>query len=231
MQLAGWNLIDEKAGVLWREYSFSKGAKATTLVFRGAEGLVVVSPATGLEARDYDALKEIGEVRALIANNTFHHLGQLPWRAHFPEAVSYCPPRAVKALHKKVPSVAFQSMDALALPENVRYEDPPGFKTGEVVLSVGTARGSVWYTGDLLTNLQSIPKAPVGWLFSWTDSGPGYRLFRPGVWLFIKDKKAAREWALARVAKEPPAIVIPGHGPAIDAADVAEQTRVQLERL
>lgn len=32
--------------VLWREYQFGKSAYATTLVFRGTDGLVVVSPAS-----------------------------------------------------------------------------------------------------------------------------------------------------------------------------------------
>ncbi|WP_263451539.1 hypothetical protein [Hyalangium gracile] len=41
MDLRGWNVIDEERAVLWREYQFNKGAYATTLVFRGTDGLVV----------------------------------------------------------------------------------------------------------------------------------------------------------------------------------------------
>jgi hypothetical protein len=65
-QTDDWNVIDDEACVHRREYSFSKGAYATTMVFRGVDGLVVVSPGRGLGARDYDALREHGEVRALI---------------------------------------------------------------------------------------------------------------------------------------------------------------------
>lgn len=233
MQLEGWNVIDEKAGVLWREYVFSRGARATTLVFRGADGdgLVVVSPGTGLEARAYDALKELGEVRALVANNSYHHMGQPAWRARFPDAVSYCPPGAVETLNKKARGVSFKPLNALALPENVRWEDPPGFKTGEAILSVGTDKGSVWYSGDLLTNLQNLPLPPLRWLFTWTDAAPGFRLFRPGVWLLVKDKKALRAWALDRLAKDPPAVVVPAHGPPVDAGDVAALAKEQIERL
>lgn len=231
MQVEGWNVIDEKAGVLWREYPFSKGAHATTLVFRGVDGLSVVSPGTGLDARAFDALREFGEVRALIANNSYHHMGQSPWRARFPDAVSYCPPGAVKTLDKKVSGVSFRPLDALALPENVRWEDPPGFKTGEALLSVGTGKGSVWYSGDLLTNIQRTPGPPFKWLFSWTDSGPGFRLFKLGVWLLVKDRKALRAWALGRLAEDPPAVVVPAHGPAVDTGDVAALAKEQLERL
>lgn len=231
MAIEGWNIIDEKAGVLWREYAFAKGARATTLVFRGVDGLVVVSPATGLTGRELDALRELGPVRALIANNSFHHLGQKAWRAHFPDALSYCPPGAVKTLDKKGGGVSFRSLDTLALPAHVRWEDPPGFKTGESVLSIGSSRGSIWYSGDLLTNIQRTPRSPIGWIFSWTDSAPGFRLFKPAVWFFVKDKKALRQWALRRLATDPPAIVVPAHGPPVETGDVAALTRAQLERL
>ena len=228
----GWNVLDADAGVLWREYRFSGKALATTLVFRGADGgLVVVSPGTGLAAADYDALKEFGEVRALVANNSFHHMGQGPWRERFREARSYCPPGAVEALGKKVQGTSFRPLSELALPAHVRWEDPPGFKTGEAILSVGTKRGAVWFSGDLLTNLESLPPPPVRWLFTWTGSAPGFRLFRPAVWLMVKDRKAVRDWALSRLSQDPPAIVVPGHGKPVDAADVVEQARAQLERL
>jgi len=231
MQIEGWNIIDDEARVLWREYAFTKGAYATTLVFRGVDGLVVVSPGTGLSAREYDALREHGEVRALVANNTFHRLGQAPWRAHFPDAVSYAPSGALKVLEKKDPGIPFRPLSDLALPAHVRCDDPPGFKTGDVILSVRTRKGAVWYTSDLLTNIQRLPSPPVRWLFTWTGSAPGFRLFKPGVWFFVNDKKALRAWMLERVANDPPSVVVPAHGPAFDADDVAALAQAQIERL
>lgn len=232
MEHHGWKVIDADAGVLWREYRFSGKALATTLVFRGTDGgLVVVSPGTGLAAADYDALREFGEVRALVASNTFHHLGQRPWRQHFKDAQSYAPPRAVQALDRKVQGVKFRSLTELPLPAHVRWEDPPGFKTGEALLSVGTRRGSVWYSGDLLTNITRLPPPPVRWLFTWTGSAPGFRRFLPAIWLLVNDRRAVREWALARLAQDPPAVVVPAHGRPVEGTDVAAQTKEQLERL
>jgi glyoxylase-like metal-dependent hydrolase (beta-lactamase superfamily II) len=228
----GWNVVDAGAGVLWREYRFSGQATATTLVFRGADGgLVVVSPGTGLTAREYDALKDFGDVRALVANNTFHHLGQAPWRERFPDAQSYAPPRAVEALAKKMKGIPFRPLTDLPLGPKVRWEDPPGFKTGEAILSVDTSRGALWFTGDLLTNIPTLPGPPVRWLFTWTNSAPGFRLFRPGVWAFVKDKRAVRDWMLGRLSKDPPSVVVPAHGPPVDVPDVAAQARAQIERL
>src|SRR6187402_3213344 len=110
MKIEGWNVVDEAAGVLWREYSFTKGAYATTFVFRGEDGLVVVSPASRMPARELDALAELGPVRALVANNTLHHLGQPEWHARFPDAVSYCPRGAVATLAKKAKGIAFRPL-------------------------------------------------------------------------------------------------------------------------
>ena len=227
----GWNLIDAEAGVLWRQYAFRKGALATSLVFRGTDGLVVVSPGPGMTSADYDALSEYGEVRALIANNTLHHLGQRAWRERFKDAVSYCPPGAVDKLNSKVEGFTFRPLSELELPASVTWEDPPGFKTGETILSVATSQGSVWYTSDLLVNITKLPPPPAKWLFTWTDSAPGFRLFRLAVWLMVSDKQKLKEWALGRVAKYPPAVIVPAHGAAFKAPDLPAQVKAQLDRI
>ncbi len=230
--IEGWKVLDGEAGILYREYEFTRGAYATTLVFRGVDGLVVVSPTAGLDARSYDALEEFGKVRALIASNSFHHFGQRAWRARFPEAESYCPPGAVAALRKKVAGVPFRPLPELVLPSHVVWEDAPGFKTGETFLSIGSkTRGSIFFAGDLLANIQRTPGPPMSWLFSLTGSAPGFRLFRMAAWVFVKEKKVLREWLLARLDQLPPTIVVPAHGPPVDASDVAEQARAQIRRL
>lgn len=229
MKLDGWQVIDEKAGVAWREYSFGRGL-ATTFVFRARDGLAVVSPGVGLASRDYDALGELGEVTALIANNSFHNLGQKPWRERFPAARSFCPEGAMASLRKKVPGTTLEPLSALALPEAVQCTEMPGHR-GETFVSVKTRQGCAWYVGDVITNFQKVPPPPLRWLFTWTDSGPGYRLFRPNAWIFVKDRPRLREWGLGRVAECPPTTVVSAHGPAFEAPDLAELTARQLERL
>ena len=230
MQHDGWTVIDESAGVLWREYVFG-GGKATSLTFRMADGLAVVSPPNGLEPRAFDALAEIGNVRALIANNSFHNLGQAAWRTRFPDAKSYCPAGAVASLGKKVKGATFHPLSALELPAGVRCEEMAGMRSGETFVSVKTDRGNVWFTGDVLTNFDKLPKAPLRWLFTWTDSGPGYRLFKPNAWIFVKNGGALKKWLEDRIAAVPPAIVVPAHGPAFEAPDLKALTEAQLRKL
>lgn len=225
-----WHVIDEGCGALWGEYEFRKGAFATTLVFRGSGGLVVVSPGSGLAPADLDALGEFGEVRALVANNTFHHLGQVSWRARFPGAESYAAGSAAAKLAKKS-SLPYRAVAELALPPHAHIEELPGCNNGELLVRVGTARGSVWYTGDLLTNIQRTPGPPLRWLFTLTGSAPGFRLFRLGVWAFVRDRPALRERLLALVREDPPALIVPAHGPAYEAPGLADEVRAQLARL
>jgi hypothetical protein len=231
MDLRGWNLIDADRGILWREYGFSGNARATTFTFRGTDGMVVVSPARGLGSSEYDVLRDFGPVTALVANNAFHHLGQREWRTHFKDARCYAPARAVEKLDKKTQGLGFRPLSELALPSHARCDDPPGFRSGETIVRVSTAKGPIWFTGDLLTNIAKVPKPPLKWLFTLTGSAPGFKLFRLGVPLLVKDKRAVRTWALDQLGKDPPALIVPAHGKPIEADGLAAQARTQIERL
>ena len=227
---SSWNVIDDEHAILWREYRFGR-ARATSMVFRGVDGLVVVSPDKDVPAREFDALAERGPVRALVANNSWHYLGQAQWRARFPDAESYCPPEALADLRRKAPSIDWQSLSTLALPAHAHWQETPGFTIGESIVTVESARGPVMYAGDVPANMQQLPPAPIKWLFTLTDSAPGFRLFWLAAQFSIDDKKLVRDELLARIDALPPTIVVPGHGVPVDSADVAEQARAQLRRL
>jgi hypothetical protein len=230
MDLRGWHVIDEDRGILWREYAFTRGAYATTLAFRGPEGMIVVSPGMGMEAADYDVLRRYGEVCALVANSDAHHMGQSAWRAHFPAAVTYASDGALPGLAKKRSDLPVKPLSALNLGPDASVDQLPASKTGEVIFRVRSGIGTVWYTGDLLTNIQRTPGPPMSWMF-WALGVVGFRLFRPAIWFSVSDRAALRSQLLALLAADPPAIVVPGHGPALSEGDVAGLARAQLERL
>jgi hypothetical protein len=60
---------------------------------------------------------------------------------------------------------------------------------------------------------------------SMTDSAPGYRLFRPAVWLQVKDKQALRSWVDDELAKSAPVGIIPAHGAPVFGSDVIANTK------
>lgn len=233
----GWKILDRDAGVLLREYSFMPGAVATTLVFRGrGDGLVVVSPSSRTDPLALDELSEHGKVVALVANNAMHHLGQPEWRARFPEARSFAPANAIARISKKHPTLpAFEPLEAAAtlLGEAATIVDAPGFKAGNAFVTVRGARGTYWYPSDLIANIDALPSNLVFRLaMSLTDSAPGYKLFRPAVWLQVGDKPRVRafvEQALGALAT--PLTVVPAHGAPVSGDDLVARTRALAETI
>lgn len=230
----GWNVLDRDSAIVWRQYSFG-GGLATTMVFRGAgDGLVVMSPGNNFEEGALDELADFGKVVALVASNAFHWLGQPAWRKRFPEARSFAPAQGIKRLSKKVPDAQFEPLDALAplLGDRATVVDAPGFKVGNAFATVRGKRGTYWYPSDLLSN---IPELPPGFVFrklmSMTNSAPGYRLFRPSVWLMVKNKPGLRTWIDEELAKSGPVAVVPAHGPPVTGSDLVATTKSLVAQL
>jgi glyoxylase-like metal-dependent hydrolase (beta-lactamase superfamily II) len=172
-------------------------------------------------------------VTALVAINGFHHLGLAAWRQHFPDAKCYAPRSAIGRLLKKVPGVMFAPLAALAplLGDGTRVLEPDGMP-GSAFAFVRGAGGTYWYVCDLLFNIPELPKHFVfKTLMSMTDSAPGYKLFRPAVWLQVKDKKALTSWFDRQLSDAPPTTIVPGHGTPVQRQDLVEATRAQIARL
>lgn len=229
----GWTLLDRDAGILCRQYKFG-GGLATTLAFRGrGDELIVVSPASRVDAAALDELKDHGRVTALVANNNFHWLGQATWRKHFPDAKSYAPARAIPRLTKKAAGIPFEPLDELLprLGDAAKLVEPTGF-AGNAFAFVRAKSGTYWYASDLLAN---IPELPTNFIFrtlmSMTDSAPGYKVFRPAVWLQVKDKKGLLAWFEKELADTPPTTMIPAHGGPVRMPNLVEATRALLAKV
>jgi hypothetical protein len=233
----GWNVLDRAGAVLWREYRFAgPGSAATTLVFRGeGDALIVVSPASKLEPDALDELSEFGVVKALVANNAYHWLGQPLWKKHFPDARCFAPADAIKRLTRKGGGLVFERLEALAPLAGSRASvtSPPGLKMGgSAFVSVRAESGTYFHAADLLFNVPSLPPQRFLRLFmSMTDSAPGYKLFRPAVWLQVKDKNTLRGWFDEEFKRAPPTTVVPAHGVPFTASDLVEQTKALLAKM
>jgi hypothetical protein len=228
-------VLDREAGVLWREYPFGQGV-ATTFVFRGAgDGLIVVSPAKHIEESALDELSDFGKVAALVANNSYHWLGQRLWRKHFPHARSFTPGRAIARLSKKLPEFgAFEPLEALAplLGERATVTDGAGLKVANAFASVQGTRGNYWFASDFLSNMGELPSNfAFRALMKMTGSAPGFQLFRPSVWLQVRDKRALRGWAEEQITKAAPTTIVPAHGPPVHGADVAASALALFAKL
>jgi hypothetical protein len=224
----GWKVLDREGAILWRQYSFGPGL-ATTFVFRGAgDGLIVVSPGSGLEGSVLDELQDFGKVVALVASNAYHWLGQPLWRKRFPEARSFAPAQGLKRLSKKMPELGpFEPLAALAplLGDHAQIAEGPGHRVGNAYATVRGKSGAYWYPSDVLSNMPLTGNVVVRTLLSMTNSAPGYRLFRPSIWLQVNDKAALRAWIEDELARSAPVAVVPAHGRPVTGSDLIASTR------
>ena len=133
-----------------------------------------------------------------------------------------------------MPDAAFEPLEALGplLGNRATVVEAPGFKVGNAFATVRGQKGTYWYPSDLLSN---IPKLPPGFVFrtlmSMTDSAPGYRLFRPSVWLQVKDKPVLRSWVEKELATAAPVTVVPAHGPPVSGPDLVASTKALIAQL
>lgn len=229
----GWSVVDEAAGVLSYEYSFAPGASANSFATRIADGkMMVVSPPARVSAGVYDDVEAFGGVAALVAPNGFHHLGLAEWKKRFPDARVFADPLATKRIAKKnrdaptpEPIAGLQSM----LGRDVVYTPAPATKCGESWVSTKTAGGWVWYASDVLANLQTLPSNfVIRTLFKLTGTSTGYGVFHTAMKFIVADRKRVLRQMADEIAERAPKTMIPGHGPMLDDADIADRTRTIL---
>lgn len=232
----GWTILDRERAVLTRPYVFDpkSRASANALVAKMPDGkLVVMSPPVVTDDAVFEDLAEFGEVGAVVANNGFHHLGQASWKARFPDAHFFAPSQAMGRIKKKSKTApAFLPLSELVatLGDDVSITEVPNTKCGESWCHARVEGGRVWFTSDVLANMESLPKAfPVRQLFKWTGSAPGYRVFGLALKFIVKDKKAVLGAMRAQMAEAPPTIVVPGHGAVMTHDGLAEESRALLD--
>lgn len=213
----GWTIVDGDAGILSREYHFSKESTARCMVARAGDGhLIIISPPNDVDDRALKDLEEFGTVTALVANNGFHHLGLPVFQKAFPQAQAFAPEAALPRIRKKHPGLTnIQPLEVL--PERwrkgVKVLAVPGFRMGEAWVTVETANGPVWYVGDSCFSLEQLPKNVLArTLFKWTGTAPGFRLNRIGQMAFLKDKPAYKKWMLDHLHASLPTTIVTAHG-------------------
>lgn len=214
-----WSPLTEDGNVRWLKYSFGPGT-ANTMAIRDTDGAwVVISPSTKTPSAALDALVKEGQVKALVANNGFHHLGQAQWRERFPHAVSYAPQGALARLKAKAAGIPFQPLGALKTGPGLAFLVPDGLKVPDLLVMANAGDETVWFSGDLVSNTGPEDLAlPVRLLFTLVGGGTGFRFNKMPSLVYLKDRAAwngsVRAWLGAG-----PSIVLPAHGdPLVDNA-------------
>lgn len=213
-----WQPLTADGRLLWLKYWWGPGS-ANSLAFRGSDDAwVVLSPASDAPDEVYRQLEDAAPVRALVAPNGYHHLGQASWRARFPKAISLAPRDALGRLAEQSPGIPYTSLEDdsdRTLP--AEFFIPDGMKTPDTLFSLRIDDGWFWWLGDQFSNNT---KADQKFLFRLLSlalaSGSGFHLNpKPGL-VYVADKLAWGRDIRRALLQRPPALALCAHGDVID---------------
>ncbi|MCB9765241.1 MAG: hypothetical protein H6739_36035 [Alphaproteobacteria bacterium] len=221
-------------GIRIRPYDSNGNRINTALVSLPEGGLLVLGPGTDLGPDDFEAVDQLGQVRAIVSPGAYHNMGMPAWHARYPEAGLYAPKAAIAhigKLHKELPPLS--DLDALAalLPEGVTVEEAEGMGQPDVHLVTRRDDGVTWFTNEALCNAAAWPKSfPVRMAFKLFRVTPGLNVNTLALMLVRGDKKAIRRYFEAKLEAAPPTRLVPSHGVVDDGPDLAERLREVLGR-
>lgn len=220
----GWTTLAQQPLVLVKEYAFGPGRANALAVQLPDRSFMVMSPSVDPSDTEAQAFTTLGGVSALVENNGAHHLGLGPWRAKFPNAVTYATPRAAARIRKKGKDPGqLESLDALRAKagDKIALVEIAGDKIGDVCVRVITEKGALFYASDFIANIQALPSNLIFKLvFKLTDSGPGLKVFGVFFKFFVADKRAARDALIRELEANPPSILVPAHGDVVARQDL-----------
>jgi hypothetical protein len=213
-----WRVFDPDLPVLTCAYSLGPSS-SNALAVGVPGGLALVSPPYRARPDVFEALREYGPVRALVASNAFHHLGIPEWKARFPEAAVFAPAQSVARIRKKTCLSDVKPLaDARAITgDRLELVDMPHYRTGEALVRIHSGRGVAWYVTDIILNIRELPdNLLLKLLFKMTGSAPGLRYNKVGPKLMVKDMRALKAWLKAEYERTRPRWLIATHGEIAD---------------
>jgi hypothetical protein len=207
-----WTLFDADARVYRKDYSIPIfPVPASSTAFELADGSFgVFSPGKAL-AGGFNH----GGVSALIAGNSFHHMGLDAWSEKHPDALRYAAARAMPRLARQGRRNLTDVMELAArLKPGARVLSVPHLNTGDVIVSVPCAAGVAWIVCDLIFNMTAPVTHPLARLWvRLMDEYPGLKI--PRVLLPVaprKERKRLIEWLTGELERDRPTLLLPAHG-------------------
>jgi hypothetical protein len=174
-------------------------------------GLLVHSP-TWCGEGTFEAVEKIGEVRAIVAPNHFHHLSLARFRERYPRAVAVCSdaarPRLEKQGHRELRTLA-----DLELPDGARAIANEHTKNGEAWL--------VWPGGTLIAcdSFFHVPRAVTGgkgWVLRRMKIAPGLSFGWTFKYLCLTSRPKYRDWASGMLREIAPRRLAVSHGDVLE---------------
>jgi hypothetical protein len=193
----------------------------------GDDRVCIYSPVPRAGDAAMNQLRAMGRP-IFLAPNAYHTLGLPEHAAAFDEAPIIASDSAYQRIKRKTKlSVEDPRLLEAHLPSHVSLLQPPDLRNGEVWLSVRDSNRCAWIVCDGFLNLPRLPGNAMGLVLRLLRMGPGLSISVTFKFLLAKDRRAYRDWLLAKIAEDRPTMLIPSHGQVID----DDQLPDRLERL
>jgi hypothetical protein len=165
----------------------------------------------------FERIDRLGRVRYLFTPNHFHNVHLRRFSERYPDAVVLAGARAIPRLARLgIRGVrAVEAEDGLA---PLRVLSCAGTRNGETWLSLPREAAPALFVGDAFFNVTRRVSGLMGFLLRLLRVAPGLRASLTFRWLVRK--KTYREWALATLSAEKPALLLPAHGEPAAGADL-----------
>jgi hypothetical protein len=191
-------------------------------------GVLVHSP-TWCGDGTFEALDAVGEVRAILAPNHFHHVSLPRFRTRYPGARVVATERARRRLARKGhDGLADAAELAPLLPGGARLIVCEEMKSGEAWIAWPTPDGPALIVCDAFFHAVRPLRGPRGWVLRRMKIAPGLCVGWTTKALVVADHDRFRAWATGVVAELRPAWLVPSHGAALHDVALAERVSALL---
>lgn len=228
--LASWKVLkhgplERLSDNLWRVQGALPGMSLERVmtVVRRTDGSLLLHSAIALDAAHQAELETLGPIAALVVPSPLHRLDAPAYKARYPQASVFCPPKA----RKKVEEVVTVDGTYLDYRDDgvVRFEVLAGVDEIEGAMLVRSSDGLTVVLNDVVMNMDT-KKDLLGYLFTTVlGSAPGPRVSRLSRLLLVKSQPALREH-LERLAALPDLVrLIVSHEKVAHGAEAAAALR------
>jgi hypothetical protein len=175
-------------------------------------GLVVHSP-TWCGEGTFEAIDALGEVRAILAPNHFHHASMQRFRERYPAARPLASAVARPRLERKGHAGLGDAGELAAmLPSGARLIATEEMKNGEVWIAWPAAGGTALVVCDGFFHVERPVRGFKGWVLRRMKIAPGLAFGWTTKALVVGDRARFRDWATATMREVAPRWLIPSHG-------------------
>jgi hypothetical protein len=195
-----------------------------------ADGGVLVHSPTWCGDGTFEAVEQLGPVRAILAPNHFHHVFLARFRERYPAAIVVATAQARKRLERKGHGGLRDIVELSPwLPDGARVVACEHMKTGEAWLVWPAPGGPALVVCDGFFHVTRPVRGFRGWMLRRMKIAPELSFGWTTKNLALTDASAFKAWVTGFLDEVAPRWLVPSHGAVIEDETIASRIRTLLD--